>query len=336
MLISIIVPVYNVADYLEKCIQSILNQTYTSLEIILVDDGSTDSSGKICDDYACRDKRIKVIHKINGGLSDARNAGLQIATGDYIGYVDSDDWIEDDMYELMVNACQQYGADVAACRYRLVYPDEVIDKSSDKIVPLSREEALEVYLCGSDTMLIYNSVWSKLFSRHLVADYEFPKGKKSEDIMYTTKAFCNMNSCVYIDKSLYNYVIGRAGSIMAVKDGKRMLEDELPFFREQIKYIRDRGMDELSNKAAYHYYRRLMFYYMDCKGDAIMRAFADRIVGLLKQDKQIIKILYRSEYVSKGDRARMKMMFFSPGLYYISAKAYEKIVVNLKRKCLGK
>ena len=103
-LISVIVPVYNVEQYLDRCVCSILNQTYQNLEIILVDDGATDSSGRMCDEYAKRDERIKVVHKQNGGLSDARNAGLAAATGEYIGYVDSDDWIEPDMYEKMYEA----------------------------------------------------------------------------------------------------------------------------------------------------------------------------------------------------------------------------------------
>lgn len=101
MLISIIVPIYNVELYLEKCIESIINQTYKNLEIILVDDGSTDSCGKICDEYAKKDNRIKVIHKINGGLSDARNKGMEIAKGKYIGFVDGDDYVASDMYETL-------------------------------------------------------------------------------------------------------------------------------------------------------------------------------------------------------------------------------------------
>ncbi len=111
-LISVIVPVYNVEKYMERCVDSILRQTYTNIEIILVDDGSTDASSRLCDEYAARDGRIKVVHKENGGLSDARDAGLAVAEGDYIGYVDSDDWIEPDMYELMHMDCAENEAQV--------------------------------------------------------------------------------------------------------------------------------------------------------------------------------------------------------------------------------
>lgn len=116
-LISIIVPVYKVENYLSKCLDSMICQTYKNIEIILVDDGSPDNSGKICDDYAKKDSRIKVIHKENGGLSDARNAGLKIATGKYIGFVDSDDYISVEMYEKLYNQAKKEDADIACCNY---------------------------------------------------------------------------------------------------------------------------------------------------------------------------------------------------------------------------
>ena len=116
-LISIIVPVYNMEKYLARCVDSIIAQTYDKIEIILVDDGSTDNSSSMCDHYARKDERIKVVHKLNGGLSDARNAGFAVATGSYIGYVDSDDWIEPDMYEKMYYACVENDAELAVCRY---------------------------------------------------------------------------------------------------------------------------------------------------------------------------------------------------------------------------
>lgn len=192
-LISIIVPVYNMEQYLDRCVASILHQTYTDLEIILVDDGSSDSSPSMCDEYARQDSRIKVIHKRNGGLSDARNAGLSVATGSYIGYVDSDDWIEPNMYERMYKACIQNDAQIAVCKYKAVFKDRTIDKGSDETVVLSREELLNIYIFEHKKYVIYNSVWSKLFKRELVEDMLFPVGRNSEDIIYTTKAFCRVS-----------------------------------------------------------------------------------------------------------------------------------------------
>ena len=117
--ISVIVPVYKVEKFLDRCINSIIQQTFTNLEIILVDDGSPDRSGEICDEWKMKDKRIRVIHKENGGLSDARNKGLDVATGDYVAFIDSDDWIDPDMFQLLYDATQKYQADIAECSWRL-------------------------------------------------------------------------------------------------------------------------------------------------------------------------------------------------------------------------
>lgn len=331
-LISVIVPVYNVEEYLVRSVDSILNQTYRNLEIILVDDGSTDMSGTMCDSFKEQDERIKVIHKKNGGLSDARNAGLDIASGDYIGYVDSDDWIEPDMFELMVTNCEKYGADVAACRYSRAYRDFTVNESTDLILHMTRDEALETYICENVTRPIYNSVWSKLFKADLVKDYRFPVGKKSEDIMYTTRAFCNMNSCVYIDKALYNYVCDREGSIMAVKSGKHMLEDELPFFREGVEYIREHVSEEMGDKAFYHYCKRIMLYYLDYMRMEGGRHYALALADLLRDEKHEIIQVYEEPFVKKGDRNRMNLMLKNPKLYYIFADLYEKTIVRIKNR----
>lgn len=331
-LVSVIVPVYNVEEYLVKSVDSILNQTYENLEIILVDDGSTDMSGAMCDSFKEQDGRIKVIHKKNGGLSDARNAGLEIATGDYIGYVDSDDWAEPDMFELMVTNCEKYGADVAACRYSKVYKNLTVNESTDLILHMTRDEALETYICENVERPIYNSVWSKLFKRDLVKDYRFPVGKKSEDIMYTTKAFCNMNSCVYIDKALYNYVCDREGSIMAVKNGKHMLEDELPFFREGVEYIREHVSEELGDKAFYHYCKRIMLYFLDYMRTDGGKYYAFALADMLRDEKREIIQVYEEPFVKRGDRARMNLMLKSPRLYYMFADLYEKTIVRMKNR----
>ena len=122
-LISVIVPIYNVEDYLCRCVDSILTQTYKNIEVILVNDGSTDNCGKICDEYALKDKRVKVIHKKNGGIADARNAGLDICCGDYIGFVDSDDYIAEDIYEVLYDFARTNILDVAICAINIAYEE---------------------------------------------------------------------------------------------------------------------------------------------------------------------------------------------------------------------
>lgn len=331
-LVSVIVAVYNIEEYLPRCVDSILAQTYGNLEILLVDDGSSDQSGSICDAYAEKDGRIRVIHKKNGGLSDARNAGMDAASGEYIGFVDGDDWIEPDMYRAMYRACEKEEAQVAVCRYRQITKSGIVDGSAGNSVSLSRDEALEIYVCGDDRYLIYNSVWSKLFARDLVGDMRFPRGKNSEDIMFTTRAFCRMERLVYLDEAYYNYVLDREGSIMNEKAGERRLKDEIPFWQEQIAYFRDAGMPELSDKAAYHFYRRLLFYYIDFMKNKKTRVFAEKIVMLLHADKEKIRRIYQKDYVAVGDRARMKLALRLPGVYYRVVRIYDRYVIPLRSK----
>ncbi|MCI7791582.1 MAG: glycosyltransferase [Lachnospiraceae bacterium] len=333
-LISIIVPVYNMERYLERCMNSIWQQTYTNLEIILVDDGSTDQSPQMCDDYARKDNRIKVVHKQNGGLSDARNAGLAIASGAYIGYVDSDDWIEPDMYERMYQACVEHDAQVAVCRYAQVYKDHVVQGGNGKVTAFEREELLRIYIGGDDDYVIYNSVWSKLFAREVVEGVQFPKGRNSEDIMYTTKAFCKADRGVYIDTCLYDYVLDRDGSIMNVKRGERMFQDELPFWREHIAFIREHVSEKMGDFAAYHYYRRLLFYYIDWKNETKQARgdYAKRIAQELKCNRKEIQRIYSNDFVSAGDRARMKLALASPSLYSCVTKGYEKVIIPLRSR----
>jgi glycosyltransferase involved in cell wall biosynthesis len=325
-LISIIVPVYNMEGYLDRCMSSILNQTYKNLEIILVDDGSTDSSPKMCDDYALKDNRIKVVHKENGGLSDARNAGLKIATGNYIGYVDSDDWIELDMYERMYDACVENNAQLVVCRYFREYDDKTVDDGTPRIEIFSRDEILRIYITDKDGYMVYNSVWSKLFKRELVEGVVFPKGQNSEDIMYTTRALCKLDKAVYIDTCLYHYVIDRKDSIMNVAKTERMFKDELPFWCEHIKCIRDNVSDDMGDLAAYYYYRRLLFYYIDTKDK--------RIVDLVKADSDEVKRIYSKDkdMVSEGDRDRMGLFMKSPKLYLATIWLYNKVIILIRHK----
>ncbi len=332
-LISVIVPVYNVEGYLERCVNSILCQTYESLEVILVDDGSTDASPGMCDEFAVRDGRVRVIHKENGGLSDARNAGLSIASGEYIGYVDSDDRIEPDMYELMHRACVENDAQLCVCRYFSEYADRTEGGGTGTCSVLSRDELLRVYIGGDERYVIYNSVWSKLFRRSLVEGMEFPKGRNSEDIVYTTRAFCMLERAAYIDKCLYHYVIDREDSIMNVSRGERMFRDELPFWREHIALIGELVSEEMADFAFYHFCRRLLFYYVDMRNGKRRdnaRIYADRLADELNKDRLKIKRVYKSVPASRGDRARMRLFLRCPPLYAFAVRLYDKYFIPVR------
>ncbi len=330
-LISVIVAVYNIKEYLPRCVESLIKQSYRELEIILVDDGSDDGSGELCDEYARQDARIRVVHKKNGGLSDARNAGLAIVKGKYIGYVDGDDFIEADMYERMLAALTAQDAQVAVCDFRQLGGSGQERRTTGEVVGLSREEALEIYICGHRQYRIYPSVWSKLFVRELVAEIRFAVGKSSEDIMYTTEAFCRMKRCVYLDVACYNYIVDRAGSIMNKKTGERRFACEIPIWKEQEAFLREQGLEVLAEKSAYYFYRRMLFYYVDFK-DKGQQEFAERLFRLLKSEEERIREVYRNEWATRGDRVRMTMMLKAHGWYYRAVKLYEKYWIPYRQK----
>lgn len=200
--ISIIVPIYNVEVYLRKCLDSIVNQTYKNLEIILVDDGSLDNCGRICDEYATNDERIKVIHKQNGGVSSARNAGLEIATGEYIGWVDSDDWIELDMFEYLVKNAQTYKADITVCSRIEQYETKSIFRGWQQVEIYNTEQALELLLQDS---LMQNYLWDKLWRRELFDGIAFPEGRTFEDVAIAHELFIKAKSIICLPEAKYNY-----------------------------------------------------------------------------------------------------------------------------------
>lgn len=204
VLISVIVPIYNTKEYLDRCIQSICSQTYTNLEIILIDDGSTDGSSILCEQWMKRDKRIRVFHKKNGGLSDARNCGIDIATGEYIGFVDSDDYIEPQMYEILLNGCIKYKAKMACCgRF-----DEFEGKTQKEsfIVPTwtwwKSEEAITNLLLWNG---LDSAAWDKLYEKKLWDDIKYPYGEISEDVPITGKLIQKAGGIVHVGKPLYHY-----------------------------------------------------------------------------------------------------------------------------------
>lgn len=201
--ISVIVPVYKVETYLRKCLDSVVNQTYRNLEIILVDDGSPDNCGAVCDEYAAKDGRIQVIHKENGGVSSARNAGLAVATGDWLGWVDSDDWIELDMYEYMLKSALEQDADIVVCGRIERYPNRSRFFVWENTQILNTTQALEKLL---ENTLMGNYLCDKLWWRELFQGLTFPVGKTFEDIALAHRLFLRAERVVCLPEAKYNYL----------------------------------------------------------------------------------------------------------------------------------
>jgi len=194
--ISVIVPVYNMEPYLQKCLDSIIAQSYSNLEIILIDDGSTDKCPQICDEYAAKDSRIKVIHKKNGGVASARNAGLKISTGEYIAFVDSDDWIETTMYSDLLDVCLNHNCDYVGCS------SQVCGEKSGQIKFLTANEYFADYLNGK----MFLTVWSRLCKREVCIDVEFPENRLwCEDGFVALPTLERAKKIAFLEKPLYNY-----------------------------------------------------------------------------------------------------------------------------------
>ena len=204
-LISVVIPVYRVEKYLERCVESVINQTYTNLEIILIDDGSPDNSGNMCDEYAKIDKRIKVIHKKNGGLSDARNVGIENSKGKYITFIDSDDYIEENYVEILYNTLKKYKVKISVADNLIKYDSgKVINNSTYKEYIVTEKEALEKMLWGERDL--DNGAWTKLYDITLFNNVRYPVGRLYEDTATTYKIY---DQCDYIainSVPVYNYM----------------------------------------------------------------------------------------------------------------------------------
>lgn len=234
-LVSIIVPVYNVAQYLERCLTSLVGQTYKNIEIILVDDGSTDTSGVLCDAWQNADDRVKVFHKPNGGLSDARNYGLQRATGGYICFIDSDDWLDLHFIEVMLGALMDTDSDIAECDYLCTDGSEPIPDSRQ--IPCDYK-----VFTGNDcfyrflTNVFFVSVCNKLYRTNILKGQLFLKGVYHEDESWTYKIFSKAHRACRLNYTGY-YYYQRQGSIVHTRPSLKRLTDAFTAGKERIDFI---------------------------------------------------------------------------------------------------
>lgn len=235
-LISVIVPVYKVENYLDRCVRSIVAQSYSCLEIILVDDGSPDRCGAICDAWARKDRRIKVIHKENGGLSDARNVGMAAATGELIGFVDSDDWISPEMYQLLYENMQENGSDIAACGVEMVWDDGSPSRmlTQTGCCVLDAQQAMQAII---EESALKQPVWYKLYKTDLIRNIPFAVGKYHEDVFWSYQAIGAAGYVSVMDTPCYYYT-QRSGSIMGEGFSMRRL-DALDAKLLRLEYVKD-------------------------------------------------------------------------------------------------
>lgn len=259
-LLSVIIPVYNVEEYLAKCVESILAQTYTNLEVILVNDGSKDGSGSICDAFAQKDSRVRVIHKTNGGLSSARNAGMDAATGEYITFVDSDDWIESDAYEHLMALMERYQVKLV-CGGNFDVDGGTGEKTLG-ICPAKEEVVTAEEFVGR--MFLWqgcdSSACDKIYHKSLLENFRYPEGRVCEDVAVTYKIVLGTERAAFSDRPFYNYY-HRPGSITIstaeeISDRtfhfSQHTEEIYPYIREnhpaiepQARYIRVKALSHI-------------------------------------------------------------------------------------------
>lgn len=329
--ISVVVTVYNIEEYLGRAVDSILNQTYRNLEVILVDDGSLDGSGALCDEYAKKDPRVKTVHQKNGGAWQARNTGMAHASGDYLTFVDGDDWIDPRMYEALLSAMEQQDADLAVCRYRRVYEEEIRDFSTPNAYVFEGQEILEKYIEEDDGFLIQTAPWNKLYKRSIVGELQFPKSLY-EDMIYTIHLLNQTKRSVYLDQAYYNYVCSRQTSTTNKGVQEKTFYDLIPNLYERSAYLRDIGREDLALLHDYYLYKRLLLFYTKTarSSDPRKKEYMDFLTKKIREGKEAYPRIYKVPLANPNEYKKMKIFLASPFLYSVFMRLNDSILIPLK------
>ncbi|EHS2295441.1 Beta-1,3-glucosyltransferase [Enterococcus faecalis FL2] len=323
--ISIIVPVYNVEKYLEKCVKTILSQSFTNFELLLVDDGSTDTSGVICDKLKELDSRIKVIHKENGGLSSARNAGIDIAKGEYLTFIDSDDFISDRMIEYLYKNIKNEHADLSITGVESIYSGKEPEVTKSEIFILDQKEAIEMILIGKK-IPVY--AVAKLYKKTIFKELRFPVGKAHEDVYIIMDVLKQCNKVV-ADTSKQYFYVHRKGSITSAKFSTRDL-DSIDSWEQVYKVIQN-IMPEYKDLA----FKRVCaanFYVLD----KIMKSDSEndysevtkKIIKFLKENQ---KFIYANPYFTKNRKLGLTFLKIHPIFYKPFPKLQQKYLRKINQ-----
>ena len=255
------------------------------------------------------DERIKIIHKENGGLSDARNAGTAIATGDYITFVDGDDWIDPDMYATMLTQMEKNRAECVVCGYKQIYSDHTICNEDESITVFEKGKVLQAFVEENEHYQIQNAAWNKLYKKSITDNLKFPKGRWYEDIVYTTKLFAQIDRCVYINRAFYNYVINRDGSIMNNGLNDRIFTDQIPAYQEKGEFLISIGREDLAYIHDYFFHKRLLQYDNSIAWSvkSVDRKYKKKIRELILQSKDNLEQIYENIVANSNDRKKIKL-----------------------------
>lgn len=296
-LVSIVIPVYNVDKYIRECLDSVINQSYKNLQIILVDDGSTDNSGKICDEYAVKDSRITVIHQENQGAGAAKNTGLDLVKGEYLSLIDSDDYLELNYYETMVSNLKQHNVDVVQCLFRNVFVNNKYSRQYNFPSKGSRKIKTKKFLVEMLYDWKYAIFWNKLLKTKLLKDIRFPVGRKIDDEFFTYKLICNAKKILNINDKLYNYRM-RQSSIMNNSDNEQLYLDRIDCFVERLLFI-----EKLYPSLAHNYKAHIAGYIQATLNDNLIKKdFEDYL-----REKAL---LFPTEKETIVQKIKIKILFY--------------------------
>lgn len=350
--ISVIVACYNIEKYLGRCVDSVLRQTWQKLELILVDDGSTDATGRLCDEYAQRDARVRVLHRENGGQGAARNQGIAAATGNFIGFVDGDDYIEPQMYEVLMSVLMQSGTDVAICSYLEESVDAAggfpgaatVAPAQKQEVPggsllccrvnvLDRSELLTCLVEESELCPIRNAVWNKLYRRELFQGLSMA-AHRYEDILFTTQIMAAAQSGCFVDTELYHYIIDRKDSTMNKDAFENILRWQIPSYREKDAFLCSIGREDLALEHAYMVYKKLLLLYTQARRSRspFRRQFMKQAQQVIRQCRPEFDRIYSCRIADPHQKMRMQMFLRSTILYNGFMDLNDGLILPLRQK----
>ena len=315
--ISVIIPVYNVEPYICRCVDSVLAQTYQTLEIILIDDGSTDRSGAICDGYAVSDSRVKVIHKLNGGLSDARNVGIEASSGQYITFLDSDDWVDVAYLDTLYQLLKEKDADISVCGFVKTADEKVLfEQKKPKVYEFTNRQALNQIFDEYYIEIIV--AWGKLYKSDLFSEIRFPIGKIHEDEFTTYKLLYLAKKVVLTNQKLLYYwqrpdsIIGKG---FRLKNKLHIIEA----LQQRADFFKIIGEQELAFKTY-----KALFYMYKAVNEHIGQFEDQQQIREFKADYQRFKSQLKSSRLSLRFKLYARMYFISPGIAGIIEKLLKR------------
>lgn len=321
-LISVIIPSYNVEKYIGKCIESVINQTYLEIEIIIINDGSTDNTLSVCQEYALKDKRIKIINQDNKGIAEARNIGIAHANGEYICWIDSDDYMDKNIIKILYSLIKDYSVDLAICDY-IKGTDEKYEfkySKDDRVHLLNREKALAKIYENNHSSFIMNASWAKLIKKQLYTDIKYPSQLLFEDIYMSHKLIARCHSIAYVESPLY-YYYQRDTSIL----GKSFNEKKLHYLialKERISFFNDLNLKNIEELALKHYLHSLIWEFSRAKDILKNKELVNKIV---KEYRKYYRFGIFNEKYKHETKLYMLLFYISPYLTDLIDKMKSKV-----------